>query len=43
MALLDQTKTVVESMQNLMVAAKEAGGNRKVGYHHLVGDAKRCN
>jgi len=30
MALLDQTKTVVESMQNLMVAAKEAGGNRKV-------------
>jgi len=30
MALLDQTKTVIESMQNLMVAAKEAGGNRKV-------------
>jgi talin len=31
MALIDQTKTVIESMQNLMVAAKEAGGNRKVG------------
>ena len=34
MALLDQTKTVVESMQNLMVAAKESGGNRKVGDDH---------
>ena len=30
MALLDQSKTVVESMQNLLVAAKDAGGNRKV-------------
>jgi len=36
MALLDQTKTVVESMQNLMVAAKEAGGNRKVRERHSV-------
>ena len=32
MELLDQTKTVIESMQNMMVAAKEAGGNRRVGY-----------
>ena len=31
MALLDQSKTVVESMQNLLIAAKEAGGNSKVG------------
>ena len=31
MALLDQSKTVIESMQNLILAAKEAGGNRKVG------------
>lgn len=30
MALLDQSKTVVESMQNLLIAAKEAGGNSKV-------------
>jgi len=30
MALLDQSKTVVESMQNLLIAAKDAGGNRKV-------------
>jgi len=30
MALLDQSKTVIESMQNLLVAAKDAGGNRKV-------------
>jgi len=35
MALLDQTKTVIESMQNLMVAAKEAGGNRKVICNYL--------
>ena len=35
MALLDQTKTVIESMQNLMVAAKEAGGNRKVDDYDL--------
>jgi len=32
MALLDQSKTVVESMQNLLIAAKDAGGNRKVSY-----------
>jgi len=30
MTLLDQSKTVIESMQNLLVAAKDAGGNRKV-------------
>jgi len=30
MSLLDQSKTVIESMQNLFVAAKDAGGNRKV-------------
>ena len=30
MTLLDQSKTVVESMQNLLVAAKDAGGNKKV-------------
>jgi len=37
MALIDQTKTVIESMQNLMVAAKEAGGNRKVRIVNLFG------
>ena len=30
MTLLDQSKTVIESMQNLLIAAKDAGGNRKV-------------
>jgi len=30
MTLMDQSKTVIESMQNLLVAAKDAGGNRKV-------------
>jgi talin len=38
MALLDQTKTVIESMQNLMVAAKEAGGNRKASHAHSAVD-----
>jgi len=33
MTLLDQSKTVVESMQNLLAAAKDAGGNRKVIIH----------
>jgi len=30
MTLLDQSKTVIESMQNLLIAAKDAGGSRKV-------------
>ena len=30
MTLLDQSKTVVECMQNLLVAAKDAGGSGKV-------------
>jgi len=42
MALLDQTRTVVESMQNLMVAAKEAGGNRRVSYCHIL-DARNTS
>jgi len=33
MTLLDQSKTVIESMQNLLVAAKDAGGNKKVIIH----------
>jgi talin len=38
MALLDQTKTVIESMQNLVVAAKESGGNRKAVHAHAAVD-----
>jgi len=30
MLLLEQSKTVVESMQNLILSAKDAGGSRKV-------------
>jgi len=36
MALLDQSKTVVESMQNLLFAAKDAGGDRKVIISHKL-------
>ena len=36
MALLDQTKTVIESMQNLMMAAKESGGNSRVSSAMLI-------
>lgn len=32
MLLLEQSKTVIESMQNLILSAKEAGGNRKVSF-----------
>ena len=31
MAILDQTKTVTESAMQMLMAAKEAGGNPKVG------------
>ena len=36
MALLDQTKIVIESMQNLMTAAQESDGNSRVSSKMLI-------
>ena len=36
MALLDQTKIVIKSMQNLMTEAKESGGNCRVSSKMLI-------
>jgi len=38
MALLDQSKTVIESMQNLFVSAKESGGNSRATNAHAAVD-----